>query len=236
MRACEPGTESRAAREGRERRERGPRAEGAAPLPAPTALPHRTREPSPQVCAASAGRARHTSASLLKSERPGPPPTPDTHTCTSTSGSWDSPPLHARPARDSRSHRTRLSPASGSLPSYPSPPCARQLTTPLHPKDMAETPPHPHRSRVRESSFPAHTRQSTAELRDAEGRATPTRCVTGTPTRRAASHSRTHTWHMPPPPRGMLIYTLLSQACQGKKLRPKEVTPPGPGLMTCKHS
>lgn len=95
---------------------------------------------------------------------------------------------------------------------------------------MAETPPHPHRSRVREPSFPAHTRQSTAELRDAEGRATPTRCVTGTPppTRRAASHSRAHTWHMPPC--GMLIYTLLSQACQGRKLRPRDVTPPAPGL------
>lgn len=131
MRACEPGTGSPAAREGRERRERGPRAEGAAPLPAPTALPHRTREPSPQVCAASAGRARHASASLLKSERPGSPPPPThTHTCTSTSGSWDSPPLHARPASGSRSHGTRLSPAPGSLPSYPLSPCARQLTTP----------------------------------------------------------------------------------------------------------
>lgn len=229
MRACEPGTGSRAAREGRERRERGPRAEGAARLPAPTALPHRTREPSPQVCAASAGRARHASAGLLKSESPGPPP----HTRTSTSGSWDSPPLHALPAGGSRSLRTLLSPASGTLPSYTSPsaPCARQLTNPGTPKTWRRpflTPTSRGSGNPASRRIPCKVQQSSGTLR---GELYPPGASLEPPTRGAASQSRAHTWRVPPC--GILIRTLLSQACRGRKLRPRKANPPAPGLTVC---
>lgn len=210
MGACEPSTGSRAAREGRERRERGPRAEGAARLPAPTALPHRTREPSPQVCAASAGRAHHASAGLLKSESPGPPP----HTRTSTSGSWDSPPLHALPAGGSRSLRTRLSPAPGSLPSY-TPPTHPPISPVSAPSHYPGTPKTRRRSLLTHTSrgsgnpvsrrTPCKVQQSLGTLR---GEPYPLGASLEPPTRGAASHSRAHTWRVPPC--GMLICTFLS--------------------------